>query len=561
MKKYKLILFLFLLSIILNVFNIEVYADDDKSLTTYMGEVLEIIDGEIIKVKISDSKLGNPICDVKLIGVKTNASEEAYKFVYESILNQPILLKFENSISKDSSLQYGYIYYGDELNFLNKEILQKGIGEFDNKDLQALLYKDLNEAYTFAKDNYIGLFEDEENDFLYQSKININLSSQSEMVQNLINTDATLASKIINYRTFNEFNSIDELKFIDNEIDSSWIDSNKRMISIITNINMAQEIELLSLFNNYYEEKYVNNILDYRTVSIFNKINDLKNVKDIKDNTINSIRDYIDIKFSNKLIEKDLKKVNINTAAYWQLMSVLNISEQKAKNIVKYKNNDKINDINEYSYKNKEDIIKIDSFTNDSFNHYEDNISLITNVNTASETELDSLFGEFINTKTKRDKLVKEIISLRPIKYKNYLLKEVPELNSISNYINVEEIERQPLVNINLASEKVLKDNLNCTTKNIKLLKKYDRKYYNYSSLPIDLSSLDNKITLFTNINNASKEELKLLHYEINDKIANKLIETRNKQRFSSRLDLEKFFEDMNKENIFKDIKIFIVYR
>lgn len=546
MKKNKIIVYMLLIIMLTNIFQLNGHCSNHKYLHYYRGEVLEIIDGEIIKVKIYNPQLGYEVWDVKLLGVKTNASQEAYEYVYSNILNTKITLKTERLYSNDNYLKYGYMYYGEGKNFLNEELLRLGLAELDTDDKYSSLFSDLKSDYEFAKNNCKGIFEEE--DYYYENglKININLATKSELDDYLEDVDYDLAREIVNYRTYNNFNTIDELKFVNSEIDAEWFKKNKNDIGVVTNINKAEEQELLSVFD-YKEDSIVDDILDYREDDYFEEIDDIRHISGVSSKVFRHIKDFIDIKYTKELIEPDLKKVNINTASHDQLRKIEHMTSSQASSIVKYRDNDR------YSYKNIEDILKLQSYSSHYFDRYCDNISLYTDINKAGKTELESL--------TQKEELTKKIIDERPFDDKATLLIIIPELRSVADYIYIDELKEKTKININLATKKVLEDELELTKTEISYLRKYNRKYYNYIDLQKNISRVNMQITLFTNINTATQEELKLLNENIDTDIAEDIIEYRDTQRFTTRTELKDFFKDIDEEEIYRDINGFIVFR
>ncbi len=79
--------------------------------------------------------------------------------------------------------------------------------------------------------------------------------------------------------------------------------------------------------------------------------------------------------------------------------------------------------------------------------------------------------------------------------------------------------------------------------------------------LPLNVADINNKISLYTNINTASKTELLSLNNGINNKIIDNIIKYREQDNFGSLEEIEEFFKLNNASNVYDKIKSYIVVR
>ena len=81
------------------------------------------------------------------------------------------------------------------------------------------------------------------------------------------------------------------------------------------------------------------------------------------------------------------------------------------------------------------------------------------------------------------------------------------------------------------------------------------------AQLPLDVSDINNKISLYTNINTASKTELLSLNNGINNLLIDNIIKYREQDNFGSLEEVEEFFKANNTSDVYDKIKSYIVIR
>lgn len=533
-----------------------------------IGEVKELYDSELMKVKLYGGEYEN----IRLVGIDTKSSEEAFAFVKNFVQQTPLVIHlFVDDSGNYIRDEYGFILAevkDVDTSSLNEELLSQGLSYLEKSYTGISEYKLLVDAYNYAFDNGFGMHGDGKDINPYAKKLNINVANTIELSNLLLglnqsssSTSSTLSQKIYTYAKYNPINTLNELKFIDPIITNDWIDSNRNKISLVTNINTAEDYELSTLFASSKDEQIADNIIDYRLEHPFTSIDELKKIDGITEKLYNKMYHYVSLKYERSYKSTE-DVVNINTANESQLKELDFMSEHLAKRIVKYRYNDK------YDYKSKEELLKLPSpFDPVTFNQIEDNISIYTDINTAGKSEVSSLFGKSSLSSTKKALYASRILEKRPFTSIDELKKHMPSsvVKEISPYIYVGNKEYAPKININVAKADLLEDYLDITEKEAEKLAKYTKyhtvNYYQELDQKVDLSDKNQMLTLYTNINTASKEELQLLHSEIKDDLLDNLLKYREEAPFASDVEVSEFFKKYKKTHIYNTFKEYIVFR
>lgn len=551
--------FILVISICFSTVNVVVDAETNVELKTYVGKVIEVIDGEAFRIKVIDPPTGE-LLQVRLVGIKTNASKEAYDYVYSKLNNNIIILKLEDRLI-DNAGQWKYGYAIRDNHYINDEMLSRGIADIDDKFEDFNRYKELKAKYDYAKENKIGLWSELSVYNPYEPKVNINTANSSELYSLLEDTDMPLAQRIVSYRKENYFNTKDELKFVDDKIDEKWLERNNSRITLVTNLNTAEEYELKSLFSNTGNlEQITTNIIEYRMNHEFKEKQEVTKVDKVYKTMYKKFENFVSVGYEKEYKVKPEIVVNINTASESQLDAIKLLSKARASAIVRYKRKDK------YSYKTFGELGYVVPVISDfNIDQIEDNLVLKTDINTANDKELESLFGKFKLKSKDRDKLIKKIKEARP--YKNmyhfeYIISS-DYYKRISKYVYIDKPFEDDKININLATVPEMVEHLGITKEDASKLYEERKKkpFTNYYKLPMDLSKYDEKITLFTNINVASKVELLSLDKRLTLAVVNKIIEYRDKQRFANQEEFKRFMIEHKAQNVFTKISQYIVFR
>ena len=363
------------------------------------------------------------------------------------------------------------------------------------------------------------------------------------LTQSLNNVTGGIANAIVNYREENPFNTIEEIKFV-HGFSKELFESNKQLLAVCTNINYADEDELFSL--GHITEDEVEDILSYRRKhSKIASISDLKNEKLIADNRYKKIKDYIATYDKTKIdVTENSHVVNVSTANQSQLVST-GLSTNTAQKIIDYRKNG-------YTYKTLTELTKIPGlgFTTDQVNEFEDNLNTKTDINEASDNEMQSVFGN------EATKVIYKRNYTAPSEVSEYLTTE--KYNKLKNviYTGVDDSE---CININTATRAQLSEmgfspTIISSLAGVKNMK-------TAADIPCDLGEHDKNASLYTNINTASVKELKSLNHGITDGIINEIISYREEQPFGTVEEMKTFFNDRNYFSFYNSVSEYLVVR
>ena len=351
--------------------------------------------------------------------------------------------------------------------------------------------------------------------------------------------DDTVAKNIVAYRDANLFSNIQEIKFVDG-FTKKMYDDNKIALTVSTNINKANEYELRTLGISNDE---ISKIITERNKKEFSSINNLKDF--VSRSLYYKIEKYISID-NRTSVDDDtsILKANVGLSERSYLSDV-GVSYKIAKDIVSYREYG-------YTYKTLYELTRLGTANANitDINYLQDNLEIYTNINTASKKELISIFGSKNGTKIYDDKYT-SIADLQKILSKNEYEKmkaNIYEKEIKPEYININTATKQELVDAGLSSAQV-----DTILRN--------RPITNPSQIHIDVTNVNDKISLYTNINTASEKELKSLNNNITSEFIDKLIKRRKEEIFGSITEVEQFFKDNNAPLTFKQVKQFIVVR
>ena len=542
------------------------YMDTDITLAKVVG----VISGEAIKVIEEDDKSGKNIKLIKMIGIDTDSSMEATEYTYDRLLGKRVmLLPDSNDTTFDKVDNYIYRYvYVESKKSVSEELLELGLAKVDNSYEKAEQYNDLQKSQASAVTDNKGIWNDYENQKASVG-ININTCTYEELIDVLEDTDITMAHSIINYRKHNIFNNIEEIKYIDPDFTKEWFDKNKNKLSVVSNIRLASFEELRSLFGDVtLGENFANKIIDYRLFNPINDINDIRKVPNMY-NRYKDIEEFISLYTINNYQDEDVKVININTASAREIKRILSISTSRVNDIVRERAKQK------YIFKSLGELEKKELLTRLEILYHTDNLSLYTNLNTAKESELFSLFGFLDISKDSKEVLVKKIINNRPYvdinDFKKKKLIPTKYYDKVKPYIYVLDSELPEYINLNITDRLIAANQFNIKGKEADKYIKSRYKYKKSKYIKFDYEKYSLDFTLYTNINNASKYELenvygrifknyKYQYVKLSEDIIDDIISFREDQPFNSLDEVAKIFEDNKELSAYKSIKDFIVF-
>jgi hypothetical protein len=203
--------------------------------------------------------------------------------------------------------------------------------------------------------------------------------------------------------------------------------------------------------------------------------------------------------------------------------------------------------------KNLMEIAKIPgiSLDEEKLNGFEDNLHTMTNINNCKDSELRSILAVGDAEQLKKERFINSVEKVETIigasKYEN--IKDMIYTGSlITDYTNINTATQEQLEKVGFTSLEA-KDIL--AKSSIKTAK----------DLPVDVKNENGKITLYTNINRASENELRTLNNGMTENIINDIITYRTEQPFGDMEEVKKFFADENAEMIYNNIRDYIVVR
>jgi len=518
--------------------------------------VIDVIDGEAIKVMHIYNKATKPTIElIRLIGVDSMANDETYAYVKDQLLGKPVFILYdENYLPVIDDYINAYVFANTDQTF-NETLLTYGYAKLDTSFSHATYYDDLVNAEFFAIRQEKGIHKTSTTP---SNIININLAS-STVLQEHFGVSPLLASAIVSYRLRNPINNSKELGFIHEEIDREFIINQRASIHYTTNINDATLYELTSLFPSSNGLNMANDVNRDRVFNPYNDVEDLKSLSSVS-GYYTIIEPYISTKINDNLyVDKDLLVVNVNTATSSELVKATSMSSYNA---------DKIVDQREktgYVYKSLEELTKPNfPLMNLNIDSYLDNLTFSTEINKASDYELLTLFSSFdLNDEYKKN-IIKKINYNKPF----YNYKDLASVIGMTFYeilepfIYIEGVEKLDNVPINVNSSKKedLVSYLNITGNN--KTKVLNRKT-DYTT-PYELTFINSEdmemITLYTNVNNASYNELLNLNRYMTPTVANAIIEYRSYYPFYSLVELKEVLSELKKLYLYELIKNEIVF-
>jgi DNA uptake protein ComE-like DNA-binding protein len=556
--------------IVLNSNNLSIFARsiNEYDLDITLAKVVKVISGEALEVIEYDKSGKGHVRLIKMIGINTDSSMEALEYTYNRVKGKKIMLLPDSNDSTFNELygwSYKYVYILSSKS-LSEELLDNGLAKIDDSFEKAEQFSELEKAELKAKEEKKGIWE-KYNDKKSSIGVNINTATYNDLLDVLDDTTTSMAHSIVNYRKYNPFNTIEEIKFSHDEFTKDWFDKNKNKISVITNIGTASYEEIKSLFNNIeLGSKLANNIVQYRMFNFINSISEVRKIPGMY-NYFSSIEEFIDLKLVKDYQEQEVKVVNLNTASIKQIRRTCYFSVYKADQIVKERNKQK------YIIKSLGELEKKGYLTKYDVRHYSDNFSLITNINTAKEHELQSLFGFIDITDDARDEYVKNIINNRPYKAKINLRGVISSkyYNMISPYIYAIDSEIPQYININITDRNKVVELFNMSDKEAKEYKNNRIRYRFSKSIKFNYENNASDFSLVTNLNNASRYELeniygrvwkdsKYQYIKIPKKIVDDIISFREDQPFCSLQEVLKIFSNHKQINMYNNIKDYLVF-
>lgn len=548
MRILKNIISIILIATMIFTFTVPTYSKTINELTdnNIYAKVIQVLDGDAIKVQLQNKDTAY----VKIKGIDAKGFDASYDYLTSTLLGQNVTLIKDGTSYTGGKFNYMLVYYNGKN--IGNEMVSNGYAIIDKKQDKGNTYNTLSLSQDNANTNSLGMWRFENVNYSSitgssggkitqtNDKININTATKDQLQTLLKNVSLDLAKNIVNYREKNPFSNIQEIKFVDGFTKEIY-DKNKYALTVCTNINTANEFELKTL--NNMSDTYINNIISKRNEESFSSTSDIISI--ISKANYDKISDYISIKdYTTIDVSKNSYRANISLSNKTYLTQA-GVPYYFADDIIAYRKNG-------YTYKTLMELSKLgtNNITEKDINFLEDNLNVLINLNTDNILELNSVFGT-----TNAKKIYSRVLSQK---------EDLKDLIGASDYNKVKDIvyvgkNNYEYININTASKQQMTDKGISTTAIYKFMEK--RPIRNPLQLPLDVSDINSKISLYTNINTASKLELQSLNNGITDLLIDKIIKYREEDNFGSLEEVEQFFKANNGSIVYDKIKSYIVVR
>jgi DNA uptake protein ComE-like DNA-binding protein len=365
------------------------------------------------------------------------------------------------------------------------------------------------------------------------------------------------------------FQHITDLKFVTG-MTAEIFTANRSGMTVVTNINTASIEELRTLGMS---EAQAENVANSRaTLGSFDDIQQLRSRNLITQGLFDSIQHFIAVESKERVeFARPNFRANINLASQAQLTRA-GATPIQATTIISQRDH--------MPLRNMQDLL---SGTNVSTNFsvantlsLADNFRTRTNLNTAPRSELESLFGSAL-TSTDLSAAVNAIINAREnaplaslaqftqILSAPNLTSPVPTalVNNILNFVYINEPPQQTIVNLNTATQQQLTDagiplgiaqQIGRLTNRGSILVP--------SQIPSFITAEHRQVlTLRTNINTATLDELLSLDAGMTHTIAQRVITARANQPFGSLAEVDEFFSSLQLRPMYLRFSPIIIVR
>ncbi len=475
-----------------------------KYVPVFMGgyaKVVEIIDGDAIKVQLYDT---SSIALVKLAGIDACGYDEALRFLNRELMGKKVNLVFPSTQNRYLDRWNIMNVYLDDV-LINKKLVELGYAKSlaDGTDSQDLAQTEEGSrqsglgmwtpdkkyniiAITPGQNSIIGTYEG--------NGININTATPQQISNYLDGVSSSLAQRIVSYREYNPINNLLELKFVEG-FTKDILERNKTRMTVMTNINKAGDRELLSL--KYFNQTDVDYVIRYRDRTNFTSASDLVSAG-IPSSKSEANKGFIDTYDKSTLsIRIPDSSVELNQATKEQLMSV-GLSDYAAQQVIDRRG--------KYSYKTLDELYKLAGVSRYELDKIQDNLT----ISGGNSYDFTGTSPQYTN------------ISTATFKQLTDMGMTDAQANSIYNN---------------------------------------RRNNRSWTNLPTDLTAYDSRISIFTNINKATYYELTTLSVGMTSELAQEILNYRNTQPFGSLDEVAMFFDEKNSSGVFREIRDFIVLR
>ena len=506
--------------------------------------VTEVIDINAIRVQLQDGQTGL----VRLIGIDSHGSQNAIRFLSSLIMGTEVVLTRDPLFPNVGRWNYMYVFSNGHM--VNGQLILAGVATANPDHERAHYFSSLSLGENIALSVGLGVWASQLRPSVptreIGRRVNINTASAAQLTE-LLGASPELASGIVQFRDFGVFQHVNDVKLVPG-ITRSFFDENRFRMVVSTNINTADIDELLTLED--ITAAQANSIVNSRIASQFNQIGDLFARGILTAPQLNANHPFLDTEtFDFVNFARPNNIANINTATHFQ-MTRAGIPPFLAGAIVSQR-------VHGVPYRNLFDLRGFDAGDENILTLF-DNVRTHTNINTAPQSELESLFG--VNSGLVD---MQGLMASRPFSNTIQLLNFMPQhvYDPAANFMYITP-PTFDLVNINTAGTAALV-NAGFTIAQANALNQPNRPHILLPSQipPFVSQDVRHRISLFTNINTASVAELMSLDSALTMGIANQITQYVNEQPFGSMAEIEAFFVSIHQAEMFARIQQFVIFR
>ena len=515
------------------------------------ARVVEIIDVNAIRVR---TPAGDAL--VRLIGVHGSGAPEAISHLSREIMGTYVTLARDAGFPDSGRWNYMYVVLGNR--FINGELVLSGYGRLNEGHRRAAQFAQISTGQGVAMDTGLGMWAGELREPIityFGVRINMNTATPEQIVQHLNHLGADLAqarhtaNAIQTFRGQGVFQHVSDVAFVP-AVSRQFFAQNRNMMSVSTNINAATVEEINSLIGVSTAD--AQRIVQSRSNQRFTDLEQLFTRGLMTRLQLNSNMPFIALETVDRIdFARPNFGANLNLATHAQLVRA-GASTAQANAIVAQREAmplRNLQDLRDFTW----------LFSMNQVNALADNMRTHTNINTATLSEIESLFGS-------HDRMMEasSIIVNRPYTDISQISQFMTpaEFNRMAPYIYVGQRPEQNLINMNTASYQQLIDHGFPSDVAARLTAPARPPLLRPSQLPAWIApELRQNSTLFTNINTATAQELLSLDRDMTQDLVNRIISERNHQPFSSDIDVREFFVEMDRAAMIQRFERFIIVR
>lgn len=482
-----------------------VRAEYASVLTDTQARVLQVIDGDALKLELSETR---EIALVRLAGITTQGNADALAYMTARLLGRNVDIRIETAfpgVVADGRWTPVYVY--DNNTFYNRMLLQKGLACVDEAYAGYSQYSVFVEDQRSARSRRTGLwatgsFNAVASTVLTYSggtRINMNTATAAQIQNALTGVSLSAARTIVRYREDSPYNQVSEVKF-SGALTREQFEDNAARMTVCTDINAASAEELRQLGLTASEARA---IINYRKKTAFKDLEELYSSDLITKEKYKAIEPYIAL-FGTDRLENAIpdKTADINrdeATALRDAGAASGLTANMARTIVEAR-------AHGYTYKTLGELRKLNgvNLTTDQINQLADNLRRTPAYN----------------------------------------------LNNVPAYTNINTASYETLLTAGFTQNQA-----------VSIRSAQSRRMRSGSDIPFDLGAMDAYATLYTNINVTTTTELLSLSSYMTPYFASVLINAAAAQPFGSLEELSDFCDAYGESDLYNQISNYIVLR